>query len=125
MVGGTFKQYISAVLLGVLVVLLVLNAVLGVQFGKSIAELQTIEPTEGSLPGAALLGAAFAYVTLWIGYAVGVFLLSCVGVIVAAVHIKITPDERCKRVSTGFFVLYCLLALASVLLFVYLLVGLL
>ena len=102
------KKVWSMILLCLIFVSFISTVVVFVNTGISFCQEKNTEinTSNDKLPGASIVGAAFATVGLWIGFIFIGGIISSIGFLCSLFNIKIAQDMIIKRISKAFSYFY-------------------
>ena len=102
------KKIWSIILLCLIFVSLIFTAMVFVNTGISLYQEKNaeIDTSNDKLPGASIVGAAFASVGLWFGFVSLGGMISSIGFLCSVVNIKIAQNMTIKRISKAFSYFY-------------------
>ena len=102
------KKVWSMILLCLIFVSFISTVVVFVNTGISFCQEKNteIDTSNDKLPGASIVGAAFATVGLWIGFIFIGGIISSIGFLCSLFNIKIAQDMIIKRISKAFSYFY-------------------
>ncbi len=100
------KKVGSIILLCVLAALMIVALLIGCGTWNAIAEVRELDTSQQALPGGAILTVLAATFAVWIGFAVGEFLVLGAGFVISGINLKMAQDGVIKGISTAFFAFY-------------------
>ena len=119
------KRVWSMILLCLIFVSFVFAVVLFVNTGISLYQLENaeIDTSNDKLPGASIIGVAFASIGLWLGLIFVSGIISSIGFVCSLVNTKITQNIIINRISKVFLYFYAVLLILMSSAFVFLIVS--
>lgn len=115
------KKVLSRVLLGLIVISFIALAVIFVNTGISLLQVENtpIDTSNDKFPCASIIGASVVYVGLWIGFVITSGITSSIGLVCSFVNVKITRNSIIHRISKAFLYFYFVVLLLIFFLFVF------
>ncbi len=119
------KKVLSTILLCLILLSFIFTIVIFVNTGISLYQLKNteIDTSNDILPGASVIGVAFAFIGLWGGFILISGITSSIGFVCSLVNTKITQNMIIHRISKAFLYFYSVVLILIFSIFVFFIVS--
>ena len=119
------KKVWSIILLCLILLSFIFTIVIFVNTGISLYQLKNteIDTSNDILPGASVIGVAFAFIGLWGGFILISGITSSIGFVCSLVNTKITQNMIIHRISKAFLYFYSVVLILIFSIFVFFIVS--